>query len=74
MIEKKEFIGKKAEIHYNKKVYEGIIIDETKNMLRLETKDKAVWIIKRNAAININQKNIDGKKITKRPEDRIKAC
>jgi len=74
MIEKKEFIGKKAEIHYNKKKYEGIIIDETKNMLRLETKDKAVWIIKRNAAIKIDQKNIDGKKITKRPEDRIKAC
>ena len=74
MIEKKEFIGKKAEIDYSGKKFEGTIIDETKNTLTLETKNKTIKIIKKSSIITINGKKINGEKITKRPEDRIKAC
>lgn len=72
MIEKKEFIGKEAEITYAGKVFKGKIIDETKNTLSIETNKKIVMIIKKNAKIKIQDKMINGKKIVKRPEDRIK--
>ena len=72
MIEKREFIGKEAEINYAGKVFTGKIIDETKNTLSLETNKKIVKIIKKNAKIKIQDKIINGKKIVKRPEDRIK--
>ena len=44
MIHKKEFIGKKAEIKYNKSLFKGTIIDETKNLLHLKTQKKIVKI------------------------------
>ena len=72
MIEKREFIGKEAEINYAGKVFRGRIIDETKNTLTLETKNKLVKIIKKNAKIKIHNQKINGKAIVKRPEDRIK--
>ena len=72
MIEKNEFIGKEAEITYAGKVFTGIIIDETKNTLTLETQTKKVKIIKQNAKITIQNQTINGKTIAKRPEDRVK--
>jgi len=72
MIEKKEFIGKTAEIMYAGKLFTGTVIDETKNTLTLETKTKQIKIIKQNAKITIQNYQINGKKIAKRPEDRIK--
>jgi RNase P/RNase MRP subunit p29 len=71
---KGELIGKKAEIAYNKKTHIGVITNETKNTLHLETGDKTITIIKKNAKIKINGRKINGETITKRPEDRIKAC
>jgi RNase P/RNase MRP subunit p29 len=69
---KKEFIGKQAKVLYNAKVFQGIIINETKNTITMETTKNLVKIIKKNAIININGKTIQGKDITKRPEERIK--
>ena len=71
-IEKGEWIGVAAKIHYNKNVFEGKIIDETKNTIIIKTQEGEKKILKQNAKIEINGKLIDGKKITKRPEDRIK--
>ncbi|MBN2368547.1 ribonuclease P protein subunit [Candidatus Woesearchaeota archaeon] len=71
---KEEFVGKLAEISYCGKTIKGTIIDETKNMIHLKTKTKTIKIIKKNAKITINGKTINGLDITKRPEDRIKAC
>jgi len=71
---KHEFIGEKAEIKFNDKTYKGMIIDETKNMLSLKTKNQIKKFIKKTIEIKINGKIIQGKKITKRPEERIKSC
>lgn len=73
MAEKGELIGKSAEVDYNNKVFTGTIIDETKNMVHLETKNKIIKIIKKNAKFRIGNQTIIGNEITKRPEDRIKA-
>jgi len=69
---KDELIGKSAKIKYNKKEFEGKIIDETKNILIIKTKEGNKKIIKINSKIEIDGEIIDGKKINKRPEDRIK--
>ncbi len=74
MNEKKELIGEKVEVTYNNQKHEGIIIDETKNTITLKKKDKKIKILKKSATLKIKNKIIEGKKITKRPEDRIKAC
>ncbi|MFH2019816.1 MAG: ribonuclease P protein subunit [archaeon] len=71
---KEELIGKKADIINDGKTFQGTIVDETKNMLCMETKLGKKWIIKKTSKIIINNKLIDGKKITKRSEDRIKSC
>ena len=71
---KHELIGEKAEITCNDKTYKGMIVDETKNMLSLETKNKIRKFIKKTIEIKINGKIIQGKKITKRPEERVKSC
>jgi RNase P/RNase MRP subunit p29 len=70
---KEELIGKKAEIAFNGKVHKGTIVDETKNMIHLKTDDGLRKFIKQTIIIKTD-KIIEGKKITKRPEDRIKAC
>ncbi len=51
---------------------EGEIIDETKNMLIIESKGKVKKIAKDIAKFEINGKVVDGKKIKYRPEDRIR--
>ena len=69
-----EFIGKKIKIIDAKNPsnigIEGVVIDETKNMFILKNKKK---IIKQNVTIKINDEIIEGKKLTKRPEERIKG-
>ena len=71
---KHELIGEKAEITFNGKTHKGIIVDETKNMLSLETKNKIRKFIKKTIEIKIKEKIIKGNKITKRPEERVKSC
>jgi RNase P/RNase MRP subunit p29 len=71
---KQEFIGKRVKAKYSGKTFEGTIIDETKNTIKIETKNKIITIIKNEAIIKFEDKLVEGKKITKRPEDRIKAC
>ncbi len=71
-IEKGEWIGVNTTIYYNNKTFKGKIIDETKNTLTIKTKQGKKKILKTNANFEIDGKLIDGKKVTKRPEDRIK--
>lgn len=70
-----EFIGLKAKVIESKdptiKGIEGIIIDETKNMIIIETKNGIKKIAKDIAIFEINGIVINGKKIKYRPEDRI---
>jgi RNase P/RNase MRP subunit p29 len=74
MIQKKELIGKIAQIRFAGRQFRGEIIDETKNMIHLKTKDKIIKIVKRNSKIKIGDEIIQGIKINKRPENRIKSC
>ena len=71
---KGELIGKQADIENNGKTHKGKIIDETRNMLYLETNNKIKKFIKKTSKITIEWQTINGEKITKRPEDRIKEC
>jgi RNase P/RNase MRP subunit p29 len=73
MIEKKSLIGKIARIKLGDIHYKGTIIDETKNMIHLQTGKKVVKIIKKQSLIEINKKTISGNKLLKRPEERIKS-
>ncbi len=71
-IEKEEWIGLAAKIECNKRLFEGKIIDETKNIITIRTRDGEKKILKNNAVIEINGKTMQGKNLAKRPEDRIK--
>ncbi len=71
---KGEFIGKKIQAKTNSKTFDGIVIDETKNTIKIETNKKIKTILKKEATFKIDDKIVEGKNITKRPEDRIKAC
>ncbi len=68
-----EFIGKHAVARYAGRTFEGIIVDETKNTIKIETEKKIITVIKKEATFKINDKLVEGRKIAKRPEDRIKA-
>lgn len=70
---KGEFIGKEVKIIYNDKQINGTIIDETKNMLYVETSNGIKKIIKQHAKIEIDTIKFNGNQIIKRPEDRIKV-
>jgi RNase P/RNase MRP subunit p29 len=73
MIEKTGLIGKKTTAEYANILFEGIIIDETKNTVDLETSNGIKKLIKKNAIFKISGQKLNGKYITKRPEDRIKG-
>jgi ribonuclease P protein subunit POP4 len=75
----KEFIGKTIYVQNSKnKNYigiNGIIIDETKNTFTIISKKKKKIILKNCAEFIFsknNNKKINGNKILKRPEERIK--
>lgn len=67
-----EFIGKHIKVIDAKNAsdigIEGRVINETKNMFVLENKK----IIKQNVTIEVDGKIINGEKLAKRPEERIK--
>ena len=73
---KTELIGKNIKIikSDNKSLVgiQGKIVDETKNMLSIETDGKTRKIAKDQCVFEIEGKTIEGKEITKRPEERIK--
>ena len=73
---KEEFIGLKAQVDRctdpSLQGIEGMIIDETKNMLVIESGKSKKKIAKDIAAFSINGTVIDGKKMKYRPEDRIR--
>lgn len=50
----------------------GTIIDETKNTFKVRNQGKIKVILKQNCIFKIKNKVIEGNKILKRPENRIK--
>ena len=76
-----ELIGAMMEIikatNKTDKGQKGKIIDETKNTITIETKKENKKFIKKTITFKITNKNqeviIDGKTITKRSHERIKA-
>ena len=73
---KKELIGLDIEIAKaanNSLVgIKGRVIDETKNTLLIKTGKGEKRVIKKQATFLIKGSEIDGKKLAKRPEERIK--
>jgi|Deesub1362A_J573_1020465.scaffolds.fasta_scaffold10432_4 ribonuclease P protein subunit POP4 len=73
---RREFIGLRVRIiEATDKSLEGIegeIIDETKNMLIIESQGKIKKVAKDIAKFEIEGMIVDGKKIKYRPEDRIR--
>jgi ribonuclease P protein subunit POP4 len=71
-----EFIGEKIEIIESKNKEQtgiiGQIIDETKNTFKIRTDKKTITILKTDKKFRINNQKIDGNKINKKPEERIK--
>ena len=79
-----EFIGKQITITKSKNNQQqnitGKIIDETKNTFTIRTQTqsdnknqtKTIKILKSDKEFRIDNQKIDGNKITKRPEERIK--
>ncbi len=72
-----EFIGLDVEIidSRNKTLIgkKGKVIDETKNLIIIEEqKEKITKILKKGTTFKIKDKIINGNKIIKRPEDRVK--
>ncbi|MCK4247956.1 MAG: ribonuclease P protein subunit [Methanomicrobia archaeon] len=70
---RRELIGKKITVKKSvNRAYIGItgtVIDETRNMLILDTKRK---LIKENIVIEVDGTVLDGKDIIGKPENRIK--
>ncbi|PIN80282.1 hypothetical protein COV13_03890 [Candidatus Woesearchaeota archaeon CG10_big_fil_rev_8_21_14_0_10_32_9] len=71
-----EFIGKQIIItksnNKQQENIEGKIIDETKNTFKIKTKKQTITVLKKDKEFQINKQKIEGDKITKRPEERIK--
>jgi len=74
---KQEFIGKTIIItkskNKNQEGTTGKIIDETKNTFKIKTTKKTITILKNEKTFTIQNEKIEGNKITKRPEERIKT-
>jgi len=73
---RQEYIGSPIEIasSRNKSLagLKGIIIDETKNTFKVRCGDKIKIILKQGCTFKIKNQMIEGNKILKRPENRIK--
>jgi RNase P/RNase MRP subunit p29 len=71
-----EFIGKKLKIikttMKQQQNMEGTIINETKNTFTILTKNGEKKILKNKKEFIINETKINGDKIKKKPEERIK--
>jgi ribonuclease P protein subunit POP4 len=70
------FIGKHIRIieSTNKSLFgiEGRVVDETKNIISIETDGNVRKIAKDQCVFEIDEKQVEGRKITKKPEERIK--
>ncbi len=66
-------IGKKAEVKTKNMLFSGKIILETKNTITIITEKGEKTILKRDCEILVDNRKIEGKRITKRTEDRIKT-
>ena len=69
---KKELIGNAVTITFNNKQHYGKVINETKNTLKLLVGTEEKTFIKKLVEIECQGTTIQGKTITKRPENRIK--
>ncbi len=75
---RKELIGKEIKLlestNQHQKGWEGRIIDETKSTLKLEVGTKEKTLFKSNIIFLLKKENliINGREISKRPEERIK--
>ncbi|MBU1201692.1 MAG: ribonuclease P protein subunit [Nanoarchaeota archaeon] len=73
---KEEYIGSEIEITKSKnKTLEGlkgVVIDETKNTFKIKTQNKTRTVLKKISTFKINEREIIGEQIVKRPHDRIK--
>ena len=73
---KQEYIGSDMEIVSSKNKtligLKGRIIDETKNTFKVKTNQKIKTVLKNGNKFKINNQEIEGNKILKRPENRIK--
>ncbi len=73
---RKELIGLTIKITDSKNKanigLQGKVIDETKNLLVIKSKDKMKKIIKKNVTIEVNGIEICGSKLVGRPEERLK--
>ena len=75
-----ELIGLKLEVVKSKNLslvgIKGKIVDETKNTITIQTKDKMKKILKNQVVFNLKVGNkvfqVDGKVLVGRPEDRVK--
>lgn len=68
----KEYIGKNIIFETQKNKRQGIIVDETKNTFKIKENQKIITILKNRKTFLIENEEINGEKITKKPEDRIK--
>lgn len=73
---KTELIGKKIKVIESNNSslvgIEGVVVDETKNIISIEVDGKTKQIVKDLCVFDVEGKTIQGKDITKRPEERIK--
>lgn len=69
-----ELIGKNISTVCNGKQFDGKVVDETQNTIRLVKADGEIKTLLKNniQTIKINNQTIDGKKIQARPYERIK--
>lgn len=71
-----EFIGKFIRVLKSSNPFDvgitGRVVDESRNMLVIETEDGEKKLIKKTVVIDMNGKIIYGKDIVGRPEDRLK--
>jgi len=69
-----EFIGKEIKVICGEKTIEGLVLDETKETITIETDSKKKLLKSGLRIIGINgeEVDIDGKKINVRPHERIK--
>lgn len=67
-----EFIGKKISLDFQNKKITGTIINETKFTFKIRTEKGDKTILKKEKEFKINNRKIQGSKILKRPEERIK--
>ena len=79
-VAKNEFIGLPVKVHdaKNKSLIgiEGKIVDETKNTIKIKTKEKTKTVMKKDVIIDVKIEDkkirINGEKLVGRPEERIK--